>query len=148
MRAEKGFTLIELLTIIGLIGILYQLGLTAFYEYRGKAAYSVAEKTLRDARTAIEAGLNDYDNPPGAVPLTVQDTQGPMSDPSLQHLLPGMMLPGSVTFRVFYDPSCQDAGCQSEMMQTNHCKGEEFVRWVRFGDGLSVWMEHLAGAGC
>lgn len=148
MRSEKGFTLIELLTIIVILGILAALGIQSFSVYKAGAAYGVANKTLRDARTVLEASIANYDDPPGAVTLVSQSTPGRLTDGAAQALLPEMMLPKDVTFRVEFDPSCLDSSCQQQMMQVNHCLGEEFVRFIRFGDGLDVLMEHQAGAGC
>lgn len=146
--SQRGFTLIELLVIISIIGLLAGLGITAFKVYRSNAAYSVVEVSIRDARTAIEASLNDPDNPPLAVPLTAQTAQGVVTDAAASQFLPGFRVPRSTKFQVSYDPTCTVAACQSELVQVNHCKGDEFARWVRFGDGVDVLLEHLAGTGC
>ena len=148
MKSEQGFTLIELLTICAIIGLLSALGLTTFQMYRGSAAYGVAETTLRNARNAVEASINKTDATLVAVPLTAQSTQGQITDPSAAQFLPGMMVPRQVKFQVSYDPACTTGACTSEFLQVNHCMGNEFVRWIRFGDGIDVTLEHLAGTGC
>lgn len=146
--SEAGFTLIELLSVLAIIGILSSLGITSFRVYQANAAYAVASDTIRNAQTAFEAGINDIDDPPGNVGLTQQTTQGQITNASAANLLPGMMLPKNVSFQVQYDPTCTDAGCQSALVQVNHCLGEQYVRWVRFGDGLGVLLENLDGEGC
>ena len=148
VRSEKGFTLIELMTVIVIIGILAGLGIQSFSVYKASAAYGVANKTLRDARTVLEASVANYDSPPSSVPLTVQSSAGPIQDSNAHALLPQMMIPRDVSFQVEYDSSCVDSSCQQQFMQVNHCKGDEYVRYVRFGDGVDVLMEHLAGVGC
>ena len=148
MRSEKGFTLIELLTVIVIIGILAGLGITSFGVYRSSAAYAVANKTIRDAQISMEAGLTNEDDPPPAVALTTQHVQGPVQDPNAAQLLPAMQLPRQTSFAVSYDPDCLDPGCESASLQVRHCQGDEFVRYVRYGDGAWDYLEHLAGTGC
>ncbi len=147
-RGERGFTLIELLTIIGIISVLSLLGLSSFKVYRADAAYSVAESTMRNARNAVEASVNNVDNPPGAVSLVVQRAQGPISDPSARAFLPAMQVPKNVKFQVSYDPSCVSGACQSEFMEVSHCFSNEYTRWIRFGDGVDLLLEHVDGGGC
>ncbi len=145
---KQGFTLIELLTVVTLLGILSGLALQAFYIYRSNGYYAVSDSTLRNARTALEAGLTNVDNLPGAVPLTAQNGAGSISDPAMAALLPGMRLPSSVKLQALYDDSCDVGACTSEMLQVNHCKGKEYVRYVRFGDGSDILLQHVAGPGC
>lgn len=145
--AELGFTLIELLVVISIIGILAYLGLTSFYVYRSDAAYSVINTTFRNARTSGEASLNDLDNPP-VLTNASQAAQGPITDPSAQTYLPGMQLPRNVTMQVRYNPACVAAGCEAEFLEFKHCVGNEYLQWIRLGDGTELHLDHLAGAGC
>ena len=147
-NSEQGFTLIELLTVIGILGILAYLGIVSFDVYKSRASYSNAITTLRNTRNALEVRLNDQDNPPAALALTTQMTQGPISDASMANLLPGMMVPGRTNLSVSYDPTCIVGGCQSDLIEVNPCKGQEHVQWIRFGDGVDVLLEHIAGSGC
>ena len=148
MNEESGFTLIELLTVLAIIGVLSSLGVTAFRVYQANAAYVAASETLRQARTSFEAGINDIDNPPASVGLTLQTSSGQLDSAQARDLLVGLKLPKSVAFQVAYDSGCLAANCQSAFMQVRHCQGEQFVRWVRFGDGSSILLENLAGEGC
>ena len=145
---EKGFTLIELLTVVVLIGILAGLGIASFSVYKRTASYGVATKTLHDARTVLEASVSNYDSPPGSVPLTSQTSQGRLSDPSAYALLPQMQLPKDVKFQVEYNSACADDTCSEVLIQVDPCKGDEFVRYTRFGDGLELQEEHQTGGGC
>lgn len=147
-RGEAGFTLIELLTIIGIISVLSLLGLSSFKVYRADAAYSVAESTLRNARSAVEASVNNVDSPPGAVALTVQRAAGPINDASARAFLPAMQLPKNIKFQVSYDPTCVSGACQSELIEVSHCFAQEYTRWIRFGDGVDLMLEHVDGGGC
>ncbi len=147
MRRDSGFTLLELLVVMTMIGILSYLGLTSFYVYKSDAAYSVAESVLRNARVAVEASLNDIDNPPAAVDL-VQTASGKITNQSASQYLPGMQLPKNIKITVVYDPSCAEAGCQSDFLEVRHCLGKEYLQWVRFGDGTEAQLNHLAGVGC
>ena len=148
MKSEKGFTLIELLTVIGTIGVLAYLGLTAFKLYRSKGFYSSATITLHNAQNALEAAIVDQDHPPAALPLTVADGQGAIVDPAMAAILPGMKLSSHMELSAFYDPDCLDASCIASILQASPCLGEEHVRSVRSGDGLEVLLEHVAGNGC
>lgn len=148
MKNEQGFTLIELLSVIAIIGVLAGLGVSSLTIYQANAAYAVAGDTMRNARTAFEAGINDIDNPPPSVALITQTSQGSLSDASAAQILRGMMLPKNIEFRVQYDSNCLNAGCQSAMIEVSHCRADEHLRWVRFGDGMGVLLENLAGGGC
>lgn len=145
---SRGFTLIELLVVIGTIGVLIAISSTAFVVYKQTAAYAVVESTYKHARIAMEAGINDIDSPPASVPLTAQSGQGPMSNALVRDLMPGMQLPRSVKFQVSYDSTCQTAACTADTIQVNHCAGNEYLRAVRFGDGLELLTERISGSGC
>ena len=148
IRREQGFTLIELLTVIGIIGVLAYLGIQSFDVYKSRAAYASAITTLHNTRNALELRQNDQDNPPGAVALTTQAVQGPIIDPSMSGLLPGMMVPNKTNLSVSYDPSCVIGACQSDLIEVDPCLGKEHVQWIRFGDGVDVLLEHIAASGC
>ena len=147
-ESEGGFTLIELLTVVAIIGVLATLGATSFSVYRTKAYYAMISQTYEQARTAMEAGINNIDSPPGLVPLTEQKIRGSITDGAANALLPALKLPPEVAFQVSYDPDCLDAGCTKEFIQVNHCKGEEYIQWSRLGNGIDVLLENLSGIGC
>ena len=148
MRSEKGFTLIELLVVVCLLMILSGLGIQTMHTYRSKAAYSVGESTLHSARTALEAGLNNTDNPPPSIELFTQASQGPIANAAAAALLPAMVMPKHVELQASHDADCTEGACMSDMIQAKACQAEEYLRWVRFGDGIDIYMEHQPGGGC
>ena len=147
IRHHKGFTLIELLTIIAILGVLAYMGSTAFQMYKSTAAYGVIAQTLADARRAVEAGISNFDLPPGAVNVS-QSARGEMQDAGARALMPGFRLPRGVKIDVSYNPECLDLGCEQAYIELRHCQAKEHLRWVRYGDGLDMLLEHLAGGGC
>lgn len=148
MVSQRGFTLIELLVIVSIIGLLAMLGITSFGVYRSDAAYSVASRTLRDARTTVEASLNNIDTARLAVNFYQQGHPGPIADAAAAALMPGMMIPRNIKLTASHDPDCDHAGCQAEFLQVNHCLGKKYIAWSRFGDGLEFMQEHIEGVGC
>lgn len=148
MKNEKAFTLLELMAVLAILSILMSLAMFSLTEYTATAGYSVAASTLRDARTALGASFNDANTAPPALGLTTQTSPGGIQDNTARLLLPGMQLPSNVKFSVSYDPSCTDASCESEYLQVRHCRGNEYIRWIRYGDGLDVLLEHISGVGC
>lgn len=144
---EAGFTLIELLVVFIVIGVLAATSIASFGVYRAKAAYASAEETMSFARRTVEASLT-RDVQPAAVALYAQTSPGPVADPTAADYLLGMQLGPELKLRVSYDPSCGNGSCQSDFLQVNHCKGEEFIRWIRFGDGVETLLENVSGAGC
>lgn len=145
---QRGFTLIELLTTIGIIAILGGLSIQIFREYRQRATYAVVEQTLKDARTAVEAGYADADNLPPAIPLTVLSVPGPPAVASAARLLPGFSVPKASKVRVSFDPECTDFSCEQVFLQVRHCGGSEYASWIRFGDGTELTLPEIAGRGC
>jgi hypothetical protein len=133
-RRQHGFTLIELLVSIALLMALSYLSISSFWTYRSTAALSVAQQTLRNARTALEVGINSDTLPP-AVDHT-QATQGAITDAAMRDYLPGMLVPRNVSVYAGYDPTCEDAGCESDRLEVRHCLGKQYVTWFRAGDGV------------
>ena len=149
MKRDSGFTLIELLTVIGIIGVVSGLALQSFKEYRARAAYAVAEQTLNDARIALEAALSEPDAA-YAFDLTnlSQNTPGPMSDANARSLFPGLNLPKDIKITVNHDQTCISGACLSKSVAVRHCTGTEYVTWQRYGDGVEIKLDHVAGGGC
>jgi prepilin-type N-terminal cleavage/methylation domain-containing protein len=149
MRKEAGFTLIELMTVVVTIGALAGMAVMSFKDYRAKAAYGVAEQTLNDARTALEAALSEPDAVFAFTLANVaQSTPGAFTDPNANDLFPGFRLPKDVKVTVYHDPTCLDSTCLSKAVEVRHCTGIDYVDWQRFGDGVEIKLEHIAGSGC
>jgi prepilin-type N-terminal cleavage/methylation domain-containing protein len=146
-RSQKGFTLIELLAVIGITGVLGGLALTSFYVYRSDAYYATVEAAVRNGITSVEAGLT-ADPAPGAVSLVTQAAPGFLTDSNASSLMPGFRVPKSSKVRVAYDPSCVDGSCSAVFLQINHCKGDEYIQWMKMGSGVDVLVDRVAGEGC
>lgn len=146
-NSQNGFTLIELLVVIATIMVLSGISIQTFKEYKARAAYTVAVRTYRDARSALEASFTQPDAVYGDVSVS-QAAPGPLSDGDARALLSAFRIPKNVRFGVDYTQSCLDASCVQTFIQVNHCQGNEYVAWTRFGDGLELTQEHVAGSGC
>lgn len=148
MRSQRGFTLIELLTVVGILGILAYLGLTSFYVYRSDAAYAVVTETVAQSVTALEAGGANPDELLPTVTAFTQASQGPLTNSDAAKILPGLRVPRRTKFFFDHDPSCTTSLCEQTSIEVRHCLGQDFVRYVRYGDGADVRLEHIAGVGC
>lgn len=146
-NSQNGFTLIELLVVIVIIGILSGLSMQTYNEYKARAAYSVADRTLRDARTALEAALAEPDKVYDPVSYE-QRAQGPLMDAAAKELLSAVRLPKNTKLEVYREPTCIDASCIKESFEARHCQALQYVAWTRFGDGVEVLQQNVSGAGC
>lgn len=145
---QSGFTLLELIVALVIVSVLAALAMSAFTVYQSAAGYSVAVHTIRDAGTALRAGIMNDDNPPVAVEDVAQRSRGLLQNESARELLVGLALPGNLKFQVRYDPTCLDEDCEAGFIQVNHCQAKEYLQLVRFGDGYTMLLDHLAGDGC
>ncbi len=146
-NSQKGFTLIELLTVVSTLMVLASVSMQTFREYKAKAAYTVALRSYRDARGALEASFAQ----PDAVFANVSTSQrspGPLSDSSARALLSALRLPKNLRFSVEHTQSCIDSSCIQTYLEAKHCNGLEYVAWTRFGDGLEIVQERVSGGGC
>lgn len=147
MKAQQGFTLIELLTVILIIGILAHLSINTFYEYRKSAYYSAVQRMIHDARGAAAASQSNVQSLPPAIPFSSFKTPGTLPEPVYSYL-PGIQLARKTSITAKYDPDCIEASCISEFIQANHCDGDRYSSWTRFGDGSEILLENIDGKGC
>lgn len=146
-NSQKGFTLIELLTVVSTLMVLASVSIQTFREYKAKAAYTVALRSHHDARGALEASFAQ----PDAVFADVSSTQrapGPLSDANARALLSALRIPKNLRFSVEHTQTCIDSSCIQTYIEAKHCNGLEYVAWTRFGDGLEILQERVAGGGC
>lgn len=148
MRPERGFTLIELLTVVGIISVLAYLGITSFYVYRSDAAYAVVAETVAQSVNALEAGAANPDEVLPSVTGFTQNSQGSLTNVDAAKVLPGLRVPRRSKLSFDFDPTCNTAACEQAAIEVRHCMGQDYVRFVRYGDGVDVRLEHLAGVGC
>lgn len=145
---EQGFTLIELLTVISIVGILASLCLQSLKVYRSSAAYGVANSSVRNARTSLEATFNSPDVVFAPLALTSQSTQGPLTNATARAAFPAFQVSRNTTFTASFDPACLDSSCIAGFMQVKHCQGLKYLNYTRFGDGTDILMENIDGGGC
>jgi prepilin-type N-terminal cleavage/methylation domain-containing protein len=148
VSSEQGFTLIELLVVIAIIGVLSGLSFSNMQAYKRTTAYSVATQTVKDARTALEAGLVKEALTLPAVGPVSQSAAGTPTDASMVQVFPGFLLSQNVKVTVSFDPSCIDPSCTSAFIEARHCQGEQYLNWTRLGDGVELLVQNIAGVGC
>jgi prepilin-type N-terminal cleavage/methylation domain-containing protein len=142
-----GFTLIELLTTIGILGLLVSLSLNSYSLYVASAGYGVAQLSLRQGITSMEASLSVPDKVYDSFNYS-QAMQGALSDNDASQFLPEFQVPRLTKVSVMYDNGCNDASCTSQRMTVRHCRGVKYTFWSRFGDGTEALVEDLPGVGC
>ena len=147
-RRELGFTLIELLTVISILGILASLCLQSLKVYRSSAAYGVANSSVRNARTALEATFNNPDVTFSPLAMTSQSTPGPLTNATARSVFPAFQVSRNTTFTAYFDPACLDSSCIAGFMQVQHCQGLKYLNYTRFGDGADILLENIDGGGC
>lgn len=145
---DDGFTLLEVLIVISIVGILSVSSIEIFKLYISRSAYSVAQQTLYDARTALESGPSEVDSTVPFLPYQTQTNAGKLSDPIASRLLPSFRNPKNVHFSLSHDPDCSAGWCVADFMTVKHCKASEYLMWERLGNGLDLTFEHLPGGGC
>ena len=57
-------------------------------------------------------------------------------------------IPKNLRFSVEHTQTCIDSSCIQTYIEAKHCNGLEYVAWTRFGDGLEILQERVAGGGC
>lgn len=144
---ERGFTLIELLVTFTVIGVLAAISVANFSQYRAGAAYASAVQTLNSAQTVLNAQLVEDAAYAGFTAVT-QNSAGPITDAAMGAIFRQLILPTEVSITASYDPTCDTGACQAAYIEVHHCKGQEYVSWSRFGDGVEIRNENIAGVGC
>lgn len=144
---NRGFTLIELMMTIVVLGVLAGISIQTFRDARARAFYAVNIRNVDDAKKAIEAA---FTNPDASYPAAnySQIGAGTIADAAVKPLLPGFVVSPNTKFSVEYDPACVTAVCVAEFLESRHCHGEYYTNWTRFGDGETIQLDRVSGAGC
>ena len=145
---ERGFSLIELLIITAILGILGQLGLTAFWVYKDNAEYAVGQATLRNVRVNSEDG--DLEAEPGTVvPLVFTTDAGGRVAGQLQEILPGAVTPEHLLLGASYDYcDSEDPPMQvKQLIVVKPCRSTRRLQLLKFCNGVELLQEGLPG-GC
>lgn len=144
-HSNSGFTIIELLVSIATLGILFGLGLEAMKEYKDRAYYSVSEKALHDARTALEAGKIDEEKWGSSVISFYMTGEGVVTSATGKQLVPGLVLPGRSRVFVRHDPSCaSNTWCLEDYVMVRNCKSSEYTYWYKYSNGQEYTQKHIA----
>lgn len=150
LKNENGFTLIELLMVVTIVGILSGLSVRSFTTAKEVAAFSVAQATLKQARTAASAGqTNSAAFMTDGVPYTEFRTPADLSgDAVAREYLTGLSIPPNIVIAAEYRPECVGmSDCPVEYIQVNHCSAKKYVSFTRYGAGPDT-LEEIPGAGC
>ena len=143
---QRGFTLIELLTVIGVLGVLVWLAISAFSLYRANAAFASVQSTTSGARVDADASLSNPDIVPSTVDFMTQQSQGPLTSASAKAFMPATQVPKYISFSISFDSGCTDAGCNSVFIQARHQYGKKYQQLLRTGDGIWTTVE-MDGSG-
>ena len=120
---ENGFTLIELLFVMATIGVLATLSIVSFGVYKEQAYFGVSKSTLRNSKTALEAGRIDQ-----VVTTPVfwsQSASGQITDSTARLVVPGLTLPDNLRFTLNTNPACTAGPCVAESLYVKHIKTNE-----------------------
>ena len=144
-RDERGFSLIELLTVIGILGILASLSLSAFSIYRESAEYSKGDATMHSARTALYAGELDLGEDFTMAYTTSTTTGGALVGPMAQ-ALPGMIMTKDLRLGVEVN-ACDDSSGpfdRAQFIVAQPCRATRELRYEKFCGGSEVILENVA----
>ena len=92
---DNGFSMVELLIVMSIIGILSAIGITSWTMYMDNAEFSRVVKTVHDAKTALEDGVQNMSELGGFV-AGWTGSHGESLKAPLDDALPGMAVPDGV----------------------------------------------------
>ncbi|HMO02804.1 MAG TPA: type II secretion system protein [Oligoflexia bacterium] len=147
LNKQRGFSLIELIFILLTIGVLASMSITSFNVLKMSTAYQVVATSINQLRLAAESGTIETDSLPSAFSIT-QTTSGPFSDVNAAALFPGFNQTSRTKITAEFDPSCDTGACAFIFTQVQHCNGDRYQEWLRYGDGIDIVLEDLMGDGC
>ena len=142
LRDERGFTLIELLTVCTIIAVLGAISLTSYMIYADKAEYTKAESALRNARTALEAGLQNMEGREFGLG-GVSGSHGEPLIGDMQEALPGMVVPDRVRLMVNRF-NCGEEGRVADVVIVWACTPGFSTSYVRTCQGVEIITGKLA----
>ncbi len=125
---EHGFTLVELIITTAIIAVLGAIAISTFAEYRENAIFSKAQNDMRNARTALEAGIDDLAGL-GFIDESSGTIGGPVAG-DMAVALPAMVTSEGVMVRVMLH-DCGFGGKTMVHMFSYACAPELATVWFR-----------------
>ena len=141
---QSGFTLVELLITTAIIGILGAIAITTFAEYKENALFSKAQSDLRNARTALEAGLDDLAGL-GNMDESSVTTGGALAG-NLATALPAMLTSDGVMLRLVLT-DCGFGGKTMVQMYSYACQPELVTWYLRTCGDFEINMSRAPAPG-
>lgn len=140
-RRQKGFTLIELMAVVATIGTLAATSVGAYDAYRDRAYDAQAKKTLRDLKTALEAGRLDQTTTTDFLWAWSADA-GSVTDWTGRAFLPGFKNTPKTQVWAWLDEACEQ-GLQGDACLMNGagvsvCKAGISRSYMRWRDGVEI----------
>jgi len=138
---EAGFTIIELLVTSLITSILAGIALVGFSIYKDNAEYAKAESDLRNARTAAEVGLQEFDG--SSQPISFSTTTGGPVTGVLSSVLPGAVVSPDIALGAEIDDCSSGSGFEQHVV-ARACKAELYTSWARFCNGVEVTQSQVS----
>ena len=146
---EGGFTLVELIIVTAIIGILSAIGTSSFLIYKSDAEFSKAESDLRNARTAIELGLQEAERTNTAVAFALSDANGGPVSGLLAQTLPGATISKGVELGAEVNPCTASAATGiSQFVISRSCKAKRYKSWIKQCGGIEITLPDVVFGGC
>lgn len=139
---QRGFTLVELLWSMAIMGILGAMSVMSYVTYMRNAESTKAMVTLKQAVTALEAGMDDLDQSVAVVGVSGSHGEplvGPMRD-----ALPGMNISDGVQLNITMFPCGLAQQKMMVMMWSYACVPDTYSFFMKTCNDHQI-MSHRTG---